>query len=254
MESSDGSAAIARKYVDRLFSVKAFPIAEPTRVAAARLARHNWILLVDPDEYLSAGLPESIQRILALHPDAGAVRLPMVFHFKGRPMSQTIWGGVKLKRRLIHRHRCALLPYCNLLTDLLPGQHEVNIDSSDRNLIRHYWSESYRDLLYRHLVRYPRLDAARMFAQGERFKLRRALWHPVQEVYRCLRHYDGWRMGLRGFLLSGIYFVYVAAFEWMLLCYRPRSGSISREEPVVIPTLVEQSVADYQIANHKQVA
>ena len=76
MASTDGSRRVAQAWVDRLFEVDPFPIAEPTRVAAARVAKHDWLLLVDPDEYLPQALAREIAQALREHPDAGAVGLP----------------------------------------------------------------------------------------------------------------------------------------------------------------------------------
>lgn len=255
MESSDGSLDIARRYADRVFHVPIFPVAEPTRIAAARLARHDWVLLVDPDEILNPTLIQEIRQTLIKNPDAGAVCLPWIFHFKGEPLTGTIWGGTHLvKRMLIHRERCALLPYCNRITELLPGQREVKITGRPDNTIRHEWSDSYMELLHRHLVRYPHLDASRMFAEGKRFNLFRAITNPWRELNRCLRHYDGWRMGLRGFLLSVIYFLYVSAFEWMLLRYQFRGGQVAQRKTETIPTLIEDTKAAGRTATLRQAA
>ncbi|HEX7010985.1 MAG TPA: glycosyltransferase [Phycisphaeraceae bacterium] len=243
MESSDGSADLARRYADRMFRVPAYPIAEPTRVAAAAQARHDWVLLVDPDEIIPAALSWQMMEAIAHQPHVGAVRLPMRFYFKRRMLTGTIWGKPMFKRMLIHRKRCRLLPHCNRISELLPGYDELTIPHSPGNHVRHEWSDSYLDLLHRHFRRYAHLEAKALVAQGERFGFRRGVIHPLVELRRCLKDYDGWRMGLRGLALSAIYFGYTVASDWLTLYYQRRSASQGdralQNEP---PTLVEQAV------------
>ena len=231
MASSDGSIDIARRLADRVYHVDAYPIAEPARVAAAKLASHDWVLLVDPDEEIPESLAEDMRRALAERPGVGAVSLPMWFYFKGERLTGTVWGTLTYKRRLIHRRRCRLLPLCNRLNEMVEGFEDHRIehrwldtDHCSGNHMRHFWSDSYRELAWRHVRRYTHLEAAAMVARGQRFSLRWALTFPLHELNRTLRHFDGWRMGLRGWLLSAIYFVYVLGSTWLTAWYqwRPR--------------------------------
>src|SRR5690606_28848469 len=102
--------------------------------------------------------------------------------------------------------------------------------------VRHYWCDSYRKLLMRHLTRYCHTEAIAQVANGQRFSLRYGVAHPLREWYRCLRHYDGWRIGPRGWALSAIYFLYVLASSWLVLRYQ-RRGVTSDDARAAIPTL-----------------
>lgn len=245
MQSSDDSVAIARRYADRVFRVPPFPIAEPTRVAAAAQARHDWVLLVDPDEHIPACLPLQVRRAMAEHPHAGAIRLPLWYYFKGERLDGTVWGSDPKcpqrrshKRMLIHRDRCDLLPYCNRITQLRGGFEDATIAHDGDNHIRHYWCDSYRGLLWKHLTRYSHLEAAAQVANGQRFSLGYGLLFPFRELHRCLRHYDGWRLGVRGFLLSGIFFLYSLLSCWLTLWYQRRRASAPGAD-AAIPLLTE---------------
>ncbi len=218
MRSTDDSPIIAQKYADRVYRIEPYPIAEPARVFAATQARHDWVLLMDPDEYMPPALVDDIQQAIAEHPDAGAFRLPFYYHFKGQPLHGTIWGGRgRTKWALIHRQRVRLQPLCNRLGEVTSPWREVRIAPRDGNEVEHHWSASYWNLLHRHLFRYAWLEAVKMHRDGQCFSLGRALIHPWRELNRCLRHYDGWRLGLRGWLLSGVYFLYTLAYCWCLL-------------------------------------
>jgi glycosyltransferase involved in cell wall biosynthesis len=52
--STDGSAAVAARYADRVEIVPWSPTVEETRAFASSLCRHEWILFLDDDEILSA--------------------------------------------------------------------------------------------------------------------------------------------------------------------------------------------------------
>lgn len=239
MESSDGSLEIAQGLADRIFNVAAAPIAEPTRVAAAKRASHDWVLLVDPDEVIPESLATDIRAAMAQHPDAGAFSLPMWFYFKGKRLAGTVWGTLTFKQRLIHRDRCDLLPLCNRISQLKPGQTDIRIPHAHDNHMQHYWSDSYADLLHKHFVRYSHTEAAAMVAQGHRFSLRGAFVTPIVELKKTLKDFDGWRIGFRGWMLSGIYFGYTLASHWLTLYYQWRGAPAERPEANALPTVTE---------------
>ena len=216
MDSTDASAQIAARFVDRLYRVDPYPIAEPTRVAAAKLASHDWVLLVDPDEVIPEALAKQIQATLRradftgnsvgdmparggtpIGTLPGAIGLPMKFYFKGDRLDGTVWGTLTYKQRLIHRDRCDLLPLCNRISEVRPGYREIYIESDGENHIRHHWSDSYRELAKRHFTRYARLEAVAMVKSGQRFGWNLAVHFPLVELRRTLHNFDGWRMGLR---------------------------------------------------------
>ncbi len=238
MASTDGSLEVARQFADRVYHVDPCPIAEPTRVAAARLATHDWILLADPDEIIPPLLSEQLRQTLREHPDAAAVKAPLRYYFKRKMLTGTIWSTPMNKRMLLNRRRCDLLPTCNRISQLRPGQSDIVIPHHPDTHIRHYWSDSYRSLIHRHFCRYAHTEAAAMVANGQRFSLKWAVRHPLQELRRTLRDFDGWRMGPRGFALSAIYFGYVLASDWLTLYYQrraDRSRPILSEPPVLRP-------------------
>jgi len=218
MSSADDSRVIAARYADRLFCVDRFPVAEPTRVAVMPHCRNDWVLMVDPDEYIPGEVVERLSDQMRERPQAGAFSLPWRFHFKGKPLAGTVWGGsIKHKRMLTHRQRCTMLPYCNKINELKPGFDEVKIAGDADHCIAHYWCKGYRDLMHRHFVRYPRLDARRMHDEGQCFDLKRAITLPTREFMRCFRDFDGCRIGVHGWALSAIYGLYHALQQWMLL-------------------------------------
>jgi len=248
MQSRDGSREVALRYVDQLLEAPVYPIAEPTRVAAAKFAKHDWVLLIDPDEHVPPELADEIRAAMKELPGAGAgvgaIRLPWWYYFKRKRLDGTIWGGGRAsKRMLVHRERCDLLPYCNRIVELREGfvEHTIPPEVGGTNHVRHYWCDSYRKLIHRHLTRYCHTEAMAQVANGQRFSLSYGLVHPVRELYRCLRHYDGWRLGPRGWALSAIYFSYVVASSWLVWRYE-RQGVTAKDANDTIPMLTQAHI------------
>ena len=211
MASTDGSRRVAARYSDRIYDWPAEPIADPARVRVARYCRNPWILIVDPDEHYPPALVELIRVALGEHADtdAGGFRLPTRFYFKRRALTGTIWGGDHhSKLVLIHRRRGQLLPYCNRIIEVRDGFETVTLPNTDDNHIRHYWSDSYRDLLHKHVYRYPLRDARRLVVEGHKFNWRWVTIAPMRALKQSLIDRDGWRMGPRGWALSAIYALY----------------------------------------------
>ena len=240
----DGSLDVARQHATRVYHVDPYPIAEPTRVAAADLATHDWLLYIDPDETIPPRLARQMRGVLKRHPDVAAVNLPMWFYFKRKRLVGTIWGALTHKRRLIHRQRCEVLPWCNRLNALRPGQREITIEHDGDNHIRHFWSDSHLDLAAKHILRYSHTEAQAMAAEGVAYSAQTwfdlALRRPLTELKRSLRDYDGWRLGPRGWLLSAIYFAYVAASHWLVARYQHRQQGHANSDDATLDVHVPE--------------
>src|SRR2546430_16177451 len=84
--SEDDTARVAEAYGARVVAHPYVPIAEAARVTVASQARHDWTLVVDPDEVVPPALAAEVARILpTLADDVGAVDAPRQYYFPGRP-------------------------------------------------------------------------------------------------------------------------------------------------------------------------
>ncbi|MFP4143864.1 MAG: glycosyltransferase [Phycisphaeraceae bacterium] len=239
MASTDNSAEVARQYAHRLLETEVHPAVEPTRVQAIDLTKHDWVLMIDPDEYLPESLATDIAEAMQAHPDAGAFDLPMWFYIKNKRVNGGYWGRLVMKPRLIHRRRYQLSPGVHRKGGPRPGYEVVPVAHDGDNHIRHYWCDSYRELLYKHLVRYPAAEAKVLAGEGERSSLRQVVAEPLREGYRAMRHYDGWRDGVRGWLLGATWMSYVALRRAMLLRYQGRVQSSDTGASSDLPQLRE---------------
>jgi len=162
---------------------------------AATEAAHDWILSLDADERVSAGLAEEIRRTLAGAAPAPGYRLPRVTWHLGRWIRTTDWypdyqlrlydrRRARWKTSRVHESVQADGPVVDLTNDL-----------------EHY---AYRDITHHHqtMDRYTTLAAEEMYAEG-----RRAGWwdlavHPVAAFLRNYILKRGIADGLPGLIVS----------------------------------------------------
>jgi glycosyltransferase involved in cell wall biosynthesis len=89
-ESTDGTAALARRYTDRVV-VRAWPGYVDQKNYAASLASHDWILSLDADERVTPELAKELRALLGASPACAAYRMPRVAWHLGRWIRRTDW-------------------------------------------------------------------------------------------------------------------------------------------------------------------
>lgn len=199
--SADDSAAVARAAGARVLAApRDPPFVEVTRAEVAPLARHDWLLFLDPDETLPPALATDFDRLMAAHPAAGVFGLPMRYFFRGRPLRHGFWGREDMHLpRLVHRDRVSLVPRIHRGVVVKPGFESIRIPATGANRIRHDWAHSYREVWAKHqrhlsCEEHTRDPSLRAGARG---------------FWRSFVLLRGWRDGWRGFVLSLLYAHYV---------------------------------------------
>jgi glycosyltransferase involved in cell wall biosynthesis len=217
LESDDDTAAVAEAHGARVVRHPLVPIAEAARVTVAPQAKHDWILVVDPDEEVPAALAEEVARLLPLIDDSvAAVDAPRQYYFAGRPLRGTVWGGPNTRRLLVRRSAVTLTPAIWGGMRVRDGYHVLVLPFTTQTAIVHRWSESYRELAQRHR-RYLRLEPADRAAAGEVTGYRAVLMTPWRSFHRSFVAEHGYRDGVTGFALSLFWAVFRTCGEAALL-------------------------------------
>jgi glycosyltransferase involved in cell wall biosynthesis len=217
IDSRDDTAAVAEAHGVRVVRHAYVPIAERARVEVAREARHDWLLLVDPDEELPPALAEDVKRFLRDAPDdVGVVTAPIVYLFRGRPLRGTVWGAVGRRPLLVRRSGTELSTAVHQTMILRRGFRIAELGQRDDNVIRHHWTSGYLDWIEKHR-RYLRLEGSSRadagFVTGYR-GVARMPWRSFHDSFVARR---GYADGLRGFALSALWALYSTATEIALL-------------------------------------
>jgi glycosyltransferase involved in cell wall biosynthesis len=200
-QSTDDTAAIARRYTDRVF-VREWPGYIAQKNYAASQASHDWILSLDADERVTPALADEIRRVLGGEPDASAYRMPRVTWHLGRWVRTTDWYP-DYQTRLYDRRAAEWT-----------GQyvHEaVTVRGRTGQLqgeLQHY---AYRDIAdhLETIDRYTTLAARQMHEAGRRAGAFDVVGHPPLAFLRNYIAKGGIRDGVAGFTISALNAYYV---------------------------------------------
>ena len=217
IDSRDETTDVAEEHGARVMWHSWVPIAERARLELVGEAKHDWLLFLDPDEVLPPSLAAQIAELVpSLEPDVAVVDCPWQFHFRGRPLRGTVWGGISRKRTLARRGAADLRPTVHAGTRIPPGYRAHAIPFSGDNAIAHYWAPGYRALLAKHW-RYLKLEGADRHAQGEITGYRDVLSTPLQAFRESFVVRRGYRDGVTGLALSLVWAGYTTGAKIALL-------------------------------------
>jgi glycosyltransferase involved in cell wall biosynthesis len=207
--STDDSLEIAKKYGAEIIHHERVPIVEQVRNEAIVYARNDWIVLADPDEVFPADATNELRSIIDKDPDLGSINLPLQYYFKNRPLCFTVWGKNRTKKAVLHKKRNIFNSNVHRGIQLLEGYNSADLPCRPEYIIRHYWIDSYHQLIEKHW-RYIRREGEARYRAGERFSWDRWRKEPVTAFKINLFDYEGIHGGLLGIFLSGFYSWYIA--------------------------------------------
>jgi glycosyltransferase involved in cell wall biosynthesis len=217
IDSSDGTAAVAEAHGATVVPHPYVPIAEQAREQVIREARHDWLLIRDPDEVIPQPLAADVVELFErLEPDVGLVTAPIQRYFGSRPIKGGTWGGVKRDRLLAKRGAVEFPTAVHRKLVRMPGCREVVIPFRGDNVMAHHWVTGYRSFVEKHR-RYLRLEGPDRADAGEVTGVRTVLVTPWRSFGDSYVREEGYRDGLRGVALSGLWAAYRTASEFMLL-------------------------------------
>lgn len=195
----DDSAAVAERFGARFVRHVHMPIVEAVRSSVAPSARHDLLLLTDPDERIPPELARRVVELVhELPDDVALVEAPLQFYFAGRRLRGTVWGGENKRRLLVRRSAVDLVPTIWSGIRLHDGYRILTLPFTAETAIEHRWAEGWRDLLVKHR-RYLAQEAGDRAAAGEITGLRnvvRTPWSCFRESYFTKRGYHDGRTGL----------------------------------------------------------
>jgi len=167
-------------------------------------ARHEWVLLVDADERVSAPLRDEIRDLLARGPAADGYWIRRANHFLGKRIRFCGWGSdrvIRLFRRDVARYQDRQVHAEIDLAGPLPAL---------RHPLEHHTFRSWSQY-WRKLDLYSEWGARQMFLEGRRTSGMQILWRPLGRFVRMYLLRLGFLEGTHGVVLSmlGAFTVYL---------------------------------------------
>ncbi|HYL81540.1 MAG TPA: glycosyltransferase family 2 protein [Candidatus Acidoferrum sp.] len=201
--SRDKTLEICREYTDRVF-VDAWRGFGAHKNLCLDRTSHPWILSLDADERVTAGLRRAIQAILAGNGAADGYYVPRQNFFLGRWMRSSGWypdhvlrlfkkARGRFKERAVHE--------------------SVEVDGKVEYLqepLEHHTYRTISDYLER-MDRYSGLAAEELHRAGRRAGLPDLLLRPPFTFLRMYLLRGGFREGWHGLVLAGLYACYTFA-------------------------------------------
>jgi glycosyltransferase involved in cell wall biosynthesis len=226
VESEDDTVAVAEAHGARVVRHPYVPIAEWARVTVAPQARHDLLLVVDPDEEVPPALARAVAALLPeLEDDVAAVDAPRRYYFGGRPLKGTVWGGPNKRRLLVRRSAVELTPTIWGGMRIEPDYRVLELPFTEDTAIVHRWARGYRDLVERH-CRYLRLEPVDRAAAGEVTGYRAVAATPWRSFRESFVTKKGFRDGPTGLGLSLFWAGFRTAGEVALLRRLRREAAV----------------------------
>jgi glycosyltransferase involved in cell wall biosynthesis len=199
-ESRDDTVAIAKTYTDKVIQRRWPGYADQKNFAVSQ-ASHDWILNLDADERVTEALAREIQETLAARPSHVGFYLARRNFFLGRAIRYAGWFP----------------DYTLRLFDRRAGRFEaravheaVRVAGSTGRLQHPLLHDTYRTLAEFHTRtgRYAELAALQMKTERRSFHWVDLVARPAWTFFRMYLLRQGFREGLHGLLLCGLYAYY----------------------------------------------
>jgi glycosyltransferase involved in cell wall biosynthesis len=215
LESSDGSAEVARKHGATVVTREPIPIVEPLRNELAARATGDWILALDPDERVTPGLAQELRRLSA-RDDIDVVEIPFTHRDFGYAPTHRL-HRYDPKPRFFRRGRVEWPVEPNRLPTVAPDRFHA-LPARDDLVIVHERNRTIPEALER-AMRYAPAEAQAMIDRGETFTARQMLATIAAKLRKQFVYGDPWQDGMPGFLRASVlvaFHFYVWACFWQL--------------------------------------
>lgn len=208
--SDDGTFELAQQVADRVLRHEYVNSALQKNWAIPQAA-HEWVLILDTDERVTAELRQEIQQILAGDLSFAGYKIPRINYFLGEPVIHTGYypdyqtrlfrrDSGRYELRQVHAHVLLDGPLGTLESPLVHYAHQ-SLDQTLRNLLilMTTWEAEQR-------IR----ETARAGRSAKRMQWPELLLRPAAAFALRFFKQSGWRDGMRGLVLSLIWAMYVA--------------------------------------------
>jgi glycosyltransferase involved in cell wall biosynthesis len=204
--STDATVAICRKYTDKVYETDWIGFG-PQKNRALNLAKGDWVLALDADEWVTPELKEEIVRVINNPGACVAFEMPRLSSYCGQYIHHSGWwpdhvtrlckkGMARFNDQLVHE---------KMITDGRVGR-----------LSRHLMHKSFRDPdhVLSKLNRYSTSGAELLFNEGKKSSLSKALLHGLWSFFHTYIVRAGFLDGRMGFVLAvsngeGTYYKYL---------------------------------------------
>ena len=198
--STDGTVEIAQEYNAKIISAE-FCGYGKLRNMALDAARNDWILSIDSDERCTPELEQEVQREVQA-PRFDAYFVPRKSHFLGYWMRHSGWYPDYRQPQLFNRNKF------RYREELVHESFDLNgtLGYLKEHALQYPWDTI--EAAVAKMQRYSTLMAQRYAEMGRSSSLLKIVFSPVGTFLKVYLLKQGFRDGMHGFILAGIYGYY----------------------------------------------
>lgn len=213
MHSTDTSVSVAQSFGAKVFSFRPMKYVEPARNFALSKATGRWIILLDPDEYLSKSLKRELKRITT-RSDIDFVRIPRKNIILGKWFRHSNWWPDYLVRFF---RRGQVNWNKEIHSQPTTKGNGLTLLDSEKLAIRHNNYQSISQFVTRAL-RYATIQSEELSAADYKLKTSDFVLKPVQEFISRFFASEGYKDGIHGLIFSvlqafAIALIYIKLWE-----------------------------------------
>lgn len=232
MYSDDETAKIAKSLGAKVFFHKRTGFVEPARNFAISKASHEWILILDADEEISADLARRLKAFAQKPIESSSVEIPRKNIIFGKWMKASMWWPdyhIRFfkKGEVIWKDAIHSKPEIKGQTLTLPLDETL--------AIVHYNYESVSQFLLR-MDRYTTIQAEELIKTGYKFDWKDLIYRPLGEFLSRYFASKGFLDGLHGLSLS-----FLQAFSFLILYLKIWEAEKFKEREIKLGELKELS-------------
>lgn len=201
--SSDNTLAVAKEMGVTTCTHERVPFAEFIHYEVREETKHDWILVIDPDEQVSEGLQQDIKLLFqeGIPEQYGAIVVPWIFYFKNKRLLGTPWGGINTKNILLNRRKSEFRQLVHQSRNVKEPYTTLNLNFKGDNFLCHYWMQSYQTLFEKHL-RYIKHEPESRYKTGNRTTFKGILKTPFKAFKNSFWDTKGYKNRCTGLFLS----------------------------------------------------
>lgn len=200
--SSDNSVEIAKKYATIVEEFNKVPRIEDMHPLYIPKLKHDWFILIDPDERIRPELAEDIKKYIQNpEPFKSLIRAYLWYYFKGQKLKGGPYKTPVRGRLLFYRPGINISDEVHTGITAKPGYGIAEIPLTGKNYDEHFWCNSWKQLKDKH-TRYAKGEGKVLYQEGNRFSWFKLIFKTIQAFFYAFIKQEYYRDGITGLKFS----------------------------------------------------
>jgi glycosyltransferase involved in cell wall biosynthesis len=196
--STDNSVVIAQKYATIIEEYHKVPRIENIHPLYIPKLKHDWFILIDPDERIRPELAKDIQNYIKNpKPFKSLIRAYLWYYFKGKKLKGGPYQKAVRGRLLFYRPGVNVSDEVHTGITTKPGYGISEIPFTGLNYNEHFWCNSWAQLKDKN-TRYAKGEGKVLYQEGKRFSWFKLIFKTIQSFFYAFIKQEYYRDGLTG--------------------------------------------------------